>query len=218
MDHDGKVLFQHDPGGAHQDASYVVRLPDGTWRLLFGNAGAHCLTVDGTELWHHPLREAQHVVVGRFRTDSPCQAMVIDRGQPRDGGDRAPAVLYLYGLDGREIWRREQPAGSWACAIVGIDWLGGGAPECVLTYSRGPGQPAAIYDGDGNIVDTFIMQSTPDRTDADRQAHYYGSRADVWGDARDEVILFGSRGACIYSNARPLAIPTLYNNNLYPGM
>jgi len=32
------------------------------------------------------------------------------------------------------------------------------------------------------------------------------------------VILFGSRGCCLYANTRPLAIPTLYNNNLYPGM
>jgi len=31
----------------------------------------------------------------------------------------------------------------------------------------------------------------------------------VWGDSRDEVIFSGSRGVCIYANARPLAIPTL---------
>ena len=44
------------------------------------------------------------------------------------------------------------------------------------------------------------------------------SDADVWGDSRDEVLLFGARGCCIWANARPLAIPTLYNNTLYPGM
>ena len=88
----------------------------------------------------------------------------------------------------------------------------------MLVYSRGPGQPAAIYNGAGDIVDTFEMQYTHDRTQEDKKTHYYGTRADVWGDSRQEVILFGSRGACIYANGRPFAIPTLYNNTLYPGM
>lgn len=218
VDDDGEVLFQHDPQGAHQDAAYVARGHDGTWHLLFGNAGVHCLRVDGTESWHHPLGEAQHVVVGHFREDSPLQCMVVERGQPREGGERAPAILYLYDLDGRELWRREQPEGSWASAIVDIDWFGGRAPQCGLLYSRGPGEPVAIFDGAGNIVDTLTMQYTPDRSEADRQAHFYCARADVWGDSRQEVIFFGSRGACIYANSRPLAVPTLYNNTLYPGM
>jgi hypothetical protein len=62
------------------------------------------------------------------------------------------------------------------------------------------------------------MEHTPDRTEEERRAGCYCTRADVWGDSRQEVIMFGSRGACIWANARPLAIPTLYNNTLYPGM
>ena len=140
------------------------------------------------------------------------------RGQPRAEGGRDPATLYLYDLDGRELWRWTQPAGSWYAACVDIDWFGAGAPQCVLVYSRGPGQPVAICDGQGDIVDSFPMQHAPYRTEEDRKAHFYVTRADVWGDSRDEVLLFGSRGACIYANATPLAIPTLYNNTLYPGM
>ena len=218
LDHDGRELFAHDPAGAHQDATYIVPLPDGQWRLLFGNGGLHCLAADGTELWRQPLAEAQHVVAGHFRPDlGPVQFMAIDRGQPR-GADRAPGMLYLYDLEGREVWRREQPAGSWCSAIVETDWSGAGEPREVVVYSRGPGNPVAIYNGAGEIADTLTMQCTPDRTAEDRGAHFYVTRADVWGDSRQEVILFGSRGACIYANARPLAIPTLYNNNLYPGM
>jgi hypothetical protein len=165
------------------------------------------------------LGEAQHVLADRFRDDSEVQFMVVDRGRVRkERGEGTRSDLYLYDLGGRELWRRGQPEGGWAAAIVPIDWLGGGKPQCVLAYSRGPGQPSAIYDGDGKIVDTFEMQCTPDRTPEDRRAHYYGTRADLSGDSRDEVILFGSRGACIWANARPLALPTLYNNTLYPGM
>ena len=88
----------------------------------------------------------------------------------------------------------------------------------LLVYARGPGQPMVIYDGTGKIVDTFEMQYTPDRTADDRKADFYAGRADLWGDCRHEVILFGSRGACIYANARPLQIPTHFNNTLYQGM
>ena len=195
-----------------------LQMPDGAWRLLFGNGGIHCLTPDGSELWHHPLSEVQHVVAGRFRPDlGPIQFMVIDRGQTVDDSKRSPAKLYLYDLDGREIWLREQPEGSWVAAIVGIDWSGKGYPHEVLVYNRGQGNPAAIYDGSGNIVDTVEMRYLSENISEDQKT-YYCTRADVWGDSRQEVIFFGPRSACIYANARPMAIPTLYNNTLYPGM
>ncbi len=219
VDHDGTVLFDHphEPG-EHQDAAYIVHLPDGSWRLLFGNGGIHCLTPDGTVLWHHPLREAQHVVAGHFRPElGPVQFMVIDRGFPR-APEGSPGVLYLYDLEGNEVWRRVQPPGSWCSACVEIDWSGHGEPREVVVYSRGAGNPVAVFDGHGEIVDEVDMVYTPDRTAADRKSHHYVSRADVWGDSRQEIILFGTRGACIWSNARPLALPTLYNNTLYPGM
>jgi hypothetical protein len=87
-----------------------------------------------------------------------------------------------------------------------------------MVYSRGPGSPVALYDGNGDVVETLPMRHTPDRSEEARAAHYYCTRADVWGDSREEAIFFGSRGACIHANARPLAVPTLYNNTLYPGM
>ncbi|MDP6110650.1 MAG: hypothetical protein QGG53_02190 [Planctomycetota bacterium] len=195
----------------------MVRLADGSWRLLFGNHGIHCLSPEGRELWQHPLKEAQHVLAGQFREDSEVQVMVLDRGHPR-GEFTSRAMLYLYDIEGNEIYRREQPDGSWAAAIIEIDWLGGGAPLCVLAYSRGPEAPAAIINGEGEILETFHMLHTPERTGEEREAHFYCTRADLWGDSREEVILFGSTGACIYANTSPHANPTLYNNTLYPGM
>ena len=219
IDHDGKVSFQHDAKGAHQDAAYVVRAPDGKWRLLFGNGGIHCLAVDGTELWGHPLGEAQHVIAGRFRADSPLQFVVVDRTPiPHHRDENAWAILYMYDLDGKEIWHRQQPKGAWAIATVPVNWFGGGAPLGVMVYGHGPGRPAVVYDGAGEIVDTLPMAYAPSRTEKDRQSDFYGLAADVWGDSRDEVILFGSRGACIYANSRVLEIPTQYNETFYPGM
>ena len=216
VDHDGTALFEHDAAGAHQDAAYAVRLADGSWRLVFGNHGLHCLTVAGEELWSHPLAEAQHVVVGRFRDDSELQCAVMDRGQPRPDGTRMAATLYLYDLQGREIWRREQPAGGWYAACLECNWLGSGQ-HSILVYSRGPHQPAVIYDGAGEIIAELPMVA-PGGERPEQHFHFYGTRADVWGDSREEIILFGGGGACVYANSAPPAIPTLYNNTLYPGM
>lgn len=213
LDHDGKVLFEHPSGGAHQDAAYAVRLADGQWRLLFGNGGIHCLTPDGRELWHHPLREAQHVLAGRFRDDSAVQFMAIDRGlRP------APCILHLFDAGGKEIWQRPGPEGSWYGGIVGpLNWSGSSSTREALWYSRGV-EPPAVVDGAGEILARLPMQYTVDRGEAVRQEGYYATRADVWGDSRDEVILFGAHGCCIWANSRPLHLPTLYNNTLYPGM
>jgi len=222
IDHDGRPLFQKEWGDSHQDAAYVARLPDGTWRLLFGNHGVHCLAVDGTELWHHPLREAQHVVVGRYRSDSVLQAAVMDRGYPRTAQGN-PAHLYLFDLEtGREIWRRRQPQGGWVAACLDIRWTGLADRKEILVYGRGAGQPVAIYDGHGDIVDELEVPSsicsTYDSGEGVTPGIHVCYRADVWGDSREELILAGWKGLRIYANGRPLSIPTLYNNTLYHGM
>jgi hypothetical protein len=110
---------------------------------------------------------------------------------------------------------------------VALDWSGAGESRELLVYNRGgtgesvppaPRQPAAIYDGYGRIVDTLAPAYPQDGVERDRTAQYYATRADVWGDRRDEVIFSGSRGASVWANARPLSVPTLYNSTLYPGM
>ena len=233
IDHDGGVLWDHHPAGGrsepHSDANWIARLPDGSWRLLFGNHGAHCLTPDGAEAWRHELdegyrtggtfhSEAQHVVVGRFRPESPMQAAVIGRGSPRSR--KGKAGLYLFDVaTGREIWRRKLPAGSWAVACRELDWSGAGRPGKLLVY----GMPtlrefAAIYNGDGEVVDVLpIPWKAPPATASGKEVAY-ATRADVWGDGRQEAIFFGPRGICIYANARPPARPAHCNETVYSGM
>jgi hypothetical protein len=225
VDHDGKVLFQKDAGGAHQDAAFVVRAADGQWRLLFGNSGIHCLRPDGSELWRHPLGEAQHVIAGRFQTNSPLQFMVVDRTpSPTHRRDaNAWAILYLYDLDGRELWRRQMEKGEWCIATRLIQWLGPGQPDCALIYGfsvehHGSPKAARIYNGQGGIVDLLPLQVAPLPDEKDFFSDCYGMAADVWGDSREEALLFGSRGFSIYANSRPFAPAAIYNMTLYPGM
>ena len=229
IDHDGAEIFnkhwegwgdgKEDPWGVphHQDATYIVRLADGSWRLLFGNGGVHCLAADGTELWHHPLQEAQHVVAGKYRDDSEIQVAVIDRGFPRTPEGK-PADLLLYDIDGREIWRRTQNPGGWCAACMNIRWSGGDLQD-MLVYKRGFVSSIAIYDGEGNVVDEFdVPAELLPGADAAAPGNFYCCRADLWGDSRDEVLIYGVGGIQIHANRRPLAIPTLYNNTLYHGM
>jgi hypothetical protein len=225
VDHDGQVLFQKDAQGAHQDAAFIVKPPDGQWRLFFGNAGVHCLDRRGATLWERSLGEAQHVVAGRFRADSPLQLMVVDRTpvstHRRDAN--AWAILYLYDLDGQELWRRQMAKGEWCIATRLIQWFGPGKPECALVYGfsverQGPPKPARLYDGNGVVVGECPLQVAAAPGETDFWPDCYGMAADVWGDSREEVILFGSRGFCVYANARPYEKASLYNMNLYPGM
>jgi outer membrane protein assembly factor BamB len=231
LDHDGRVLFRKDcQKDEHSDANYISRLYDGSWRLMFGNGGVHCLTVDGTELWHNPLvfNEAQHVVAGRFRSDSQLQVAVIDRGSVRTI-DGPSACLYLFDVEtGKEIWRRPQLPGGWCAACADICWCANGGLKEILVYKRGNvGSPIAVYDGQGDIVDEMevpaSMCSNEDNLSMYPSAVYPGlthecRHADLWGDSREEVIAFGRNGLRIYSNARPVAIATLYNQTVYHGM
>jgi outer membrane protein assembly factor BamB len=219
VDHDGRVLFEKDPHGGHQDACYIVRPGDGRYRLLFGNGGIHCLATDGTELWHHPLGEAQHVVAGRFRTDSELQYAVVDRtpvsSHRRD--ENAWGILYLYDPDGKEIWRRQQEKGAWCIATLRLNWFGRDGADGIFVYGHGQDRPAVLYNGQGDIIEQFPMVYAPG-VERDPSGAFYGLVADVWGDEREEVLIFNSRGTCIYTNPRPLEKPTLYNETLYPGM
>ncbi len=215
LDHNGELLFEHTCGWRHQDASCAIRHPDGSWRLLFGNGGVHCLTTRGETLWKQPVREAQHVVTGHFLGTAETQVAVMERGDRRNPA--STGTVYLYDIDGRELWRREQPAGSWVASIVPLMWTGRGTD--LLVSNRGPGQPTAVLNGAGEIVDLLPMVSPEGCPVEDGHAHSYGRRADVWGDSRDEVLLYGGpRRFCIWANARPLAVPTLYNDTLYHGM
>ena len=231
IDHDGTVLFDHqDRYGidranpdVHSDANAIARLPDGQWRLLFGNHGAHCLAPDGREVWHHAMEEAQHVVVGRFTEATAQQVAAVNRGKPRN--EKGSADLYLFDLEtGRELWRRTQPPGAWCANCQELRWTGIDGLLDILVAGRGAGRPAVIYNGKGEIVAELEIPpaycGTYDSGGAggiNTGAHYC-YRADVYGDSRDEVIVVGWKGVRVYANADPSAIPTLYNTTLYRGM
>ena len=95
-----------------------------------------------------PLGEAQHVVAGRFRSDSPLQVMAVDRtpvpAHRRDAN--AWAILYLYDLDGRELWHRQMEKGEWCIAArrPSVAWAGpAGLRARLWLFSRTAGTAQA---------------------------------------------------------------------------
>jgi hypothetical protein len=150
--------------------------------------------------------------------------MVVDRTpEPTHRRDtNAWANLYLYDLDGRPLWKRQMDKGEWCIATRLIQWLGPGKPDCVLICGfsvdePGPPKAARIYDGQGEVLALLPLQVAAMPGERDFCSDCYGMAADVWGDSRDEVILFGSRGFCVYANTRPFEKASLYNMTLYPG-
>jgi len=223
VDHDGRELWSMDNNYSHADATYIAE-SNGETRLFFGNHGLHCHNVAGKELWYHPIGEAQHVLAACFRPDlGPMQIAVIVRGQIEkdtkqsrfDANDlyygvyRGPSILYLFNWDGSEIWRREQPAGSWGASARIINWTGNTAQKNILVTWRGI-RPGAVYDGYGNVID---------ETGADLKgiSTCYGMCADIYGDSRDEIILFDRNGYAIYANSSLLPMPSLCNYTMYAG-
>ncbi len=221
IDDDGSVWFDHQrPIEQHQDATWVLRDDRGQWRLYFAAGDIYSLGVDGKIMWQHKGGDTQHVVAGRFRTDSPVQIAVIDRhpdGPQVRTPDAPGAMVSLYDLDGNAYWRKREQAGAWAVAPVPVAWDGHHRPQSLLIYGHGRGRPAVLLNGEGDAIATLPMVYTPDRSAADRNADFYALAADLHGDEREEIVLFSPRGACIYTNVRPLQKPTLYNETLYPG-
>lgn len=225
IDHDGRVLFDLKADGSktHSDANALCRTAGGEWRLLFGNHGAHCLDIHGREVWYKKLTEAQHVFAGRFRGAAGHQVAVIDRGFPRSKEGR-PADLYLLDLEtGEEIWRRAMPAGCWGAHAQIIRWSGR-EDRVEILVRRGMGEPDAIYDGDGNVVAEFpvppeicSVYQDPTLKEPNSGIHYC-YRADVWGDAREEVILCGWKGVRIHANGRSCSSYVMRNSTIYTGV
>lgn len=77
---------------------------------------------------------------------------------------------------------------------------------------------AAVYDGRGEILAELPIVHPDTATPEERQTHCDFTRADVWGDSREEDIFFGCRTAGIEADTRPLQRPTHDSNTLYPGM
>ena len=228
LSHEGQVMWQHD-GLPHQDVSCAVTSGEET-RLVFShgegephNGGVRCYDVGGREIWHREAGHAQYLVPGRFIPGMPePQFAVADIGWATPSGPRTRPAICLYDWNGVELWRQEHPDEDSSLVIKRIDWLGREDAQCLVLIvgsfdaatqtleSKSP----VVLDGEGLVQDELPMVSADGRTLGDCT---YLVPVDVCGDLREEAVLTGKQGLCIYTNAALRETPDAYNATAYGG-
>lgn len=200
LDDDGSVLWEAGLPG-HADA---VAIGDIDGQLTNGNeiAVATCvgalvavLGKDGDLRWQQPLAHAQHVIVGDFRADLPgLEVAALDRGTERTA--TGVDALVLFAADGSLLWREvrgDAGANRWLTVISTVTRWDERGTALILAYRRGGSLLPRLIDGFGHVVAEFPV--------ARPEEQHFAMHADVWGDAREEIIVWNEREIVVYGNA-----------------
>ena len=111
--------------------------------------------------------------------------------------------------------KEDRKTPGWLTIIEPLSGWADGAPDYILAYRRGGGIFPTLYDGHMNAVVEFPSEG-------------YAVHADLWGSHTEQVIIYSSETASIYSSMPadlseipsgiPLSQPKrLSCSTLYPG-
>jgi hypothetical protein len=236
-DHRGKVLWSHPEFPGHNDAVYISDMNgDGKAEIgIAASAGepaeqACLLSASGKVLFRKTMNHCQHVVIGKFRRDLPGkQVCFVDR--------RTPSEISMFTISGDKLWTVSGNIWYVAEYVMG-KWVDGPEENFVGLYSRGFAPPC-LLDGFGREIATFpfppaILKPGGGPGGKDLCDDYYVQHADVYGDSREEVLVYNHKALYIYTNGAPVQgsnasrgwwktagprkqEPRMYNNNFYPG-
>ena len=196
LDHDGSVMAAVDAGD-HADTCRVVKLEDGRAALLnaCSDAGMVLWEPTGKVLWRLGPPElafhCQSAFAGELRPRRPGLEVTVDDGWAPPGRSR----VALLGGDGHWL-------GAFTSAYPRfhrlVDWDGDGVQEVLLPAD------GVICDAEGDVLvrlEGALPLGGPGTESP--MAHV----ADVWGDGRDEVILFNAEAIQIFTNPEPADPP-----------
>ena len=181
LDPDGNLQWSADMAD-HPDSIAVGDVDgDGREDIAFGGAGlggdsTNVYRSDGTLLWRNfDAVEAQQIGFGDFRPDLPgLETVGLDRV------DRTTATgkdsIYLVSSAGETLWKETRTTlGCWGSVVEPLRNWDGRYSDLILTWNRGCGEIAGIFDGYGNRVATFPIDGRM-------------VRGDLCGDDRYEVV------------------------------
>jgi rhamnogalacturonan endolyase len=101
-------------------------------------------------------------------------------------------IIYLYDCKGNEIWHMEPSSNG--NIIAPVNWMGDGTELILL---NGNIKYGGMLDGEGDRVVVFPDDGHPDLC---------AEVIDLWGDARDEIVLWDENKMYIYTQDRPCEI------------
>lgn len=215
--HDGKKMWEADLPG-HCDGVAVGDVdgdPSNGDEIAFATCGGNVYALfnkEGKSLWQIPCGHSQHIVIGDFRGDlKGKEVWAIDRGN-----DRSPAgvdAMVLFSAGGKELFRekRTDPGKNrWISIISTVRNWDGRDGDLVLGFRRGGSIDPTLYDGHGQVVASFPF---PDIENLHLIQH-----GDIYGDEREEIIVFNEKKMYIYTNGAANPNKLLYNYTQYIGM
>jgi hypothetical protein len=178
---DGALLWTADMAD-HPDSIAVGDIDgDGGEDIVFGGAGkggdsTNAYRRDGSLLWENTdAVEAQQVGLGDFRPDLPgLEVAGLDRVDrtATTGKD----ALYLVSAAGETLWKENRATlGCWGTVLEPLHNWDGTYSDLLLSWNRGCGEVAGIWDAAGQRVATFGVDGRM-------------MRGDVCGDDRTEVV------------------------------
>ncbi len=180
---DGELLWRADMAD-HPDSIAVGDIDgDGAEDLVLGGAGlggdsTNAYRSTGNLLWRNlDAVEAQQVGLGDFRPDLPgLEVAGLDRvNRTAEAGKDA---LYLVSATGELLWKETRDSvGCWGSVMEPLHNWDGNYGDHLLTWNRGCGIVAGIWDGHGNRVATFPVDGRM-------------VRGDICGDDRGEVLTY----------------------------
>lgn len=224
MDSEGNTLWSVTTLKLHADAIATGDIDgnpnNGNEIIVCGDVAAAFDWSTGDVLWQDDhTTEVQQLGIGDYRPDlAGLEVVLLDRLRTSELGLKSNNLL-VDQFD-NVLWHEDRPYDSgWLTVTENLNnWDGTGA-DFILSYRRGDGG-AFLYDGDQNTVAEFPYPGSDEEN--------FALHADLCGDAREEVIVYDSSTAWIYSNGGcDLSAPPcqsslpqqyhLYNWSIYTG-
>ena len=222
--HDGRELWSHPEFPLHNDAVYIEDMDgDGKAEIAIATSkDAILLDAAGNVLVRYKMDHCQHALIGKFRKDVPGkQVFFLSRMDKQPESKFRFAAMLMMDKTGKILWAKENQDMWYTGAMMVDRWTSDPDLQHVALYSRGFSS-VGLLDGEGNQVAALpfnpaIKEKSAGPGGKDLYDDYYTQHLDLFGDEREEILVFNHKAVHIYTNAAPWQRPRLYNNTYYPG-